>query len=173
MATKTEAVLEGPSVTVGFERSIKVKDYETAKALIFVQVPTEPGDDLEAIVAAAKPTFYAAKSVVLEQLGIDFEVTPELVIHEVERNLGAVQVSPAHEARATARASSAPVSSNAAPATRDEQWAELASNPSKWFDNRQSKRGRQPDFKRKGTGEGLWLDKKPAGVVVPDEGAFS
>lgn len=67
-------------------------------------------------------------------------------------------------------------STTEAPKDKPALWAELASNPEKWFDNREDKRSEKaPDFKRKGTGEGLWLEFKgssavPEGITIPDTG---
>lgn len=184
--------IEGPRVTVGFERSVRVREYENATASIYVQVPTAPGDfvaadgsvDKQAIIDAAKPVFFAAKSLIFEQLGLPSEVTPELVVQEIlERALGAVEVTSRQgeaiaEATNLANASAIPPANKGpavnAPSNDAERWAELSVNPSKYFDNREDKRNpKAPDFKRKGTGEGLWLTNKtgasnvPAGVNLP------
>eukprot|EP00897_Mesotaenium_endlicherianum_P001307 jgi/Mesen1/1203/ME000128S00186 len=40
-------------------------------------------------------------------------------------------------------------------------WMDLVSNFSGWYDNRKDKRNpRAPDFKKKGTGEALWIDSR-------------
>lgn len=180
-----EITAEGPKVTVGFERSVKIRDYETAKASVFIQVPTSPGDNLDTIVDNLKPTFAAAKSTVFEQLGIPFEVDPtELVVFELlEKHLGAVEVDVVSEVAATAPANVTtehkPASGGTpAPTTKDGLWAELEANPKRWFDNREDKKSANgPDFKRKYTKEGLWLEYKgasvvPEGVTVPSPAAF-
>lgn len=41
-------------------------------------------------------------------------------------------------------------------------WQELVDNPRNWFANANKPTPKYPDFKRKGTGEGLWLDKCPS-----------
>lgn len=54
------------------------------------------------------------------------------------------------------------VENSAAPADANALWQELVDNPSKWFANANKPTPKYPDFKRKGTGQGLWLDKCPS-----------
>jgi hypothetical protein len=50
--------------------------------------------------------------------------------------------------------------SKIAPATKAELQAELLAHPDRYFDNREGKQNpKAPDFKRKYTKDGIWLDK--------------
>lgn len=192
----SDQLLTGPKVTVGFTRKIQVRDYESAEATIFVEVPTVPGDfvaadgtlDKDALVAASKSAFFAAKSVVFEQLGLQMSVTEEGVVMEVlERELGStVEIGAAPrttEARSQAGAKSGGPTAGGVPAppsSKDDLWAELSEQPKRWFDNRVGKKNpKSPDFKRKGNpapGEkyapGLYLDKAPEGLRIPEPSEF-
>ena len=70
-ATKTEEIIEPRRVTVGFERSVSVRPYETEKASIFVQVDVGPNDTTEQILEAVHAEYVGAKSEVYHQLGIN------------------------------------------------------------------------------------------------------
>lgn len=181
-AAATTAVIEAPKGFVTFERSVQVRPFETAKASLMIQIPTKPGDTIEDVVAAAGDAFFGAKSVVLEQLGIKFDITPENRVMEVlDQQLGAVEVTPAQEAAAVAAQASTAARSNnypEAPKDKPAQWAELCAFPKRWYDNRVDKKNANgPDFKRKGTGESLWLEYRgknqvPDGLTVPSPDAF-
>lgn len=180
--------ITGPQVTVGFKRTLRVRDYESAEASVFIQVPTSPGDNVETITENMKTTFAAAKATVFEQLGIPFEVDPtDLVVKDLlEKHLGGVEVSPAQQQVAVQSSGNVPTTGaksfggggTAAPTTKEGLWQELASDPKKWFDNRESKKSeRGPDFKRKYSGETLWLTYQgksnvPEGLTIPDASAF-
>lgn len=69
-------VVTVPRGTVGFERKVQVRDYETATASIFIGFDIDPENEA-ATVQAANDAFFQAKSVVLEQLGITFEYDQE------------------------------------------------------------------------------------------------
>jgi hypothetical protein len=177
----SEQVVEAPKVTVGFERKVNLGSGSSAVASIYVQAPTAPetGDaDVDASnrADAIQAAMFEAKVAVFDALGITFDVTIDGKAVEALEQLGGVEVTPAQEAKAVASASRP--TTNAAPEGKDALWAELAANPGKWFDNRESKqKDTQPDFKRKGTGEGLWLKNRgknmvPDGIVVPDASAF-
>lgn len=188
VATVTE--IEAPKAFVTIKRSVQVRPFETASAEVMLEVPTEPFGwisadgkaNVERIVEDLKPAFFAAKVAVLEQLGLEFEVTPERVVMEVlDRELGAVEITESQaqkvaEASAAARkAKPARAPLPPAPTDRDELWAELAEFPERFFDNRESKSGNQPDFKRVEGGQGLWLKFRgkstvPEGVEVPSSG---
>ncbi len=174
----TEVLLEAPKVTVGFLRKVNLGNYESAEASIFIQVPTTPNATSEEITAASKLSFADAKATVFEQLGIVFDVVENVVVEKLGRALGAVEVTgnevPTHPSPAPNV--KAP---GAVPTTTDEKWADIVANPKGWLDNRTTKTGKQPDFKRKGApanGEkfppSLWADKVPDGVVVPDPSQF-
>lgn len=197
MPEATDIVIEAPKAFVTFERSVQVRSFEPAKASVMIQVPTEPygwitqGDDgsvsvdKEAIIADLKPAFFAAKAAVLEQLGLTFEVTPELVVMELlDAELGAVEITEKEaqkvaESAAAAKKARPQADANAsdpdAPADKDDLWVELSEHPERYYDNRGTKTGNQPDFKRVKGGQGLWLtfrgkSQVPEGVEVPESG---
>lgn len=186
MSDATEAALavEAPKGFVTVERTVKIKDYEPFKCSLMLQVPSKPGDTLEDLVAASKDSFFVAKAVVLEQLGIPFDVSAEnIVVERFEAGLGAVEVTPLQEAQAVAAAAPPRVSGGNAITIppKDELWAELCAHPERWWDNRVGKRSpAAPDFKRKGPRDGpeqpaLWLEFKgksnlPEGLTLPTSG---
>lgn len=78
-----------PKVTVGFERSIKVRDYETAKASVFIQADVPNDADDTAIAVGIRDAFFQAKSIVFDELGIEFSTDEGSVVREaIERVLG-------------------------------------------------------------------------------------
>lgn len=180
--------IEGLKVTIGFERNLQVRDYESAKASVYIQVPTAPGDTVTTITENMKTTFAAAKSTVFEQLGIPFEADPtDLIVKDLlEKHLGGVEVSPAQQQVAVQSSGNQPSTTtkqfggkgSAAPTSKAGLWQEVCSDPKKWFDNRDNKKSeRGPDFKRKYSGETLWLEYKgesnvPEGLVLPEPAAF-
>lgn len=212
MSARTTTQIDDMTVTVEpikgfvtFERTISARQYEPAKASLMLQIPTDTSGwrnldgtlNRERIIADAKDVFFVAKSVVFEQLGIEYRITPELVVQDIlEKSLAAVEISPA-EAAIVAETANVVAAAPPAPVTPQRRapsgdgpslvgkaaWLDLAANPGKWFDNRADKEsGRakptSPDFKRKGTGEVLWLvgrDGKsqiPAGVDLSALGVY-
>lgn len=202
MPEATDVVVEAPKAFVTFKRAVQIRPYETATAEVMIQVPTEPygwitkdGDsvkvDADAIVADLKPAFFAAKVAAFEQLGLTFEVTPELVVMELmDAELGAVELTE-KEAQAVAETAAAAkrarpakgadanVSDPAAPKDKNDLWAELAEHPEYWVDQREGKaKPSQPDFKRAKGGQGLWLEYRgksqvPEGLEIPTSGFAS
>ncbi len=182
MSETTEIVETAPKAFVTFERAVQVRPFETAKTSVMIQVPLEGVDisDQAALGAALKETCFVAKSTVFEQLGIEFTITPDLVVQEIlERALSATEITPAEASRIAETAntvqSAAPRSAPSAGAklTGRAAWEHLAANPSGWFDNRQDKANgkgsaKGPDFKKKGSGEGLWLTGRDGSSQVPE-----
>lgn len=182
--TSTPDVQTENSVTIFFKRSVQVRQYEPIEASIFVQtsIPSDATPDERK--AAIKAAFFEGKVAVYEQLGISFEVTQEnVVIERLEKATGArvVEQAPTKQ-QATEERGNADITERVN-ARLDENdldalWADLVANPSQWWDNRENKKTeRSPEFKRKGRkGErtpGLWLNRKPASVEVPDASAFA
>lgn len=153
-----------PRVTVGYERSVSVRPYETAKASIFVQadvVGTWSKDglfvpDTGAVSEAAKAAFFEAKVAVLSQLNLKFEITQEQVVLEMlDKHLGPIEIVSEQPRAAAATAPAA-----AAKSSKADKEADLLANPETWWDNRVGKTNpKAPDFKHKKSGEGIWLDK--------------
>lgn len=180
MAPETPTIT--PQGTVSFSRKVAVRQYESAEASIYIQfdIPTEGTADEQRsqLVSNAKAAMFAAKALVLEELGLEFTVSDAGVIHEVlQKNFGKVtEVSspPAQIAPAQVAVNETPVTADEvganppfAPDTQDKNeraqnkaWAlaRIASHPDDWWDNRTSKRNpKAPDWKHKQNGMGVWL----------------
>lgn len=176
--------MEGPNVNtltggVMFSRSVKVRDYETAKAEIWINFEIPNDDSLSAeelndfIVSNARASFFTAKGLVFEELGLEFTVSDNGVIQEVlKKNFGNVTEvisAPSH----TPAAISAPAAAEGGdmpPYSIDTQdkgeraanktWAVARwnANPDEFWDNRANKRNpKGPDLKHKTTGLAVWL----------------
>jgi hypothetical protein len=173
----TEQEFTEPKVVVSFERSIKVKDYETAKAFVSIQVDGVRGASPDELAGIINNRFGIAKSQAYAQLGLDSEVDPEtgIVVEKLQRQFAAENVTalPAKQAapRAASSSGSAGFSKPRLVAKKsdgkEQYWEELAANPSAFWDNRATKTGRQPDFKHKNDGTGLWVDSAPEHIVLP------
>ena len=166
--------------TVGFNRKVSVRQYESAEASIFIQTEI-PNGDPEGLVKACQDAFYQAKSIVFSELGIEFEVLEDGRIMElVNRHLGPVtEVSSAPAAIATADSPAAgagdvPPNPPYDSRTTDKgersaniTWAKkrYAAYPSEFYDNRESNAEKKangaertgPDFRHKSSGVGYWL----------------
>lgn len=162
-----------PRITVSYERKVNLGNYESESCFLSMQVEATTDEDGNAdSESAIREAFLLLKASAFEQLGIKFTVNEDLVLHEMQDAM----------ARGGLTVSSAPTaptqSSNngAAPKNKKAMWEELESNPTMWYDNREGKLNpKSPDFKRKVTGEGLWMayngqSAVPAGISVPDSG---
>jgi len=153
-----QSTLAAPRITVSYSRKIAeahgLPQYENAEAYAAVQADVAlDGSDRHAAIADA---FAIAKSAVLTQLGVESTVSDDnVVIEKLIANTGGTVVASKPKAPAARRGSTGTTGPKKDQAAL---WAELSSDPSKYFDNRNDKRSdAAPDFKRKGTGEGLWL----------------
>lgn len=156
-----------PRITVSFERKVNLGNYESASVFVSMQVdnPIESDEDR---IAAINNAFLLVRSSAYEQLGIQFSIDDAMIVQErVERVFGPVTVVD------NASQQSSPRSDTVAPKTKRALWEELESNPEKWYDNRDNKvNPKSPDFKRKATGEGLWVEYQgqssvPKGITLP------
>ena len=178
----TSIQYDAPRITVGYVRktSLPSEQYktETAEASCHVQADVNIESSDEDKAAAIKGAFLLAKGAVSEQLGLKFTVDPDLIVQEtIERVLGgqvenATATTP-QRTRGGQSASQRQASSNKPPKAQADLWAELEANPGGFFDNRAKKASGEakptsPDFKRKGTGEGLWLTNKDGDSNVPE-----
>jgi len=175
-----------PIGTVVFERTVKVRDYESAKAGVFIQFDINGGGDQ--LVAAISEAFFQAKAVVFDELGIEFNVDAGGVVRElIDAKFGKVtEVTAAPPVLTAARpvavaAPPAPVAATPTvddgqppynPATQDKsekaanaRWAKARyqSHPDEFWDNAEAKASgrfspKSPDFKHKDTGIGVWAD---------------
>lgn len=164
-----QTTLAAPRITVSYERKISsahgLPEYESAVAYAAVQADTAlDGSDRASAITEA---FQIAKSAVFAQLGVESNVDDTGIV--VEKLVAAFQATPVKRPAPPRSATGA-----AGPKkTTDELWAELSSNPDKFFDNRAAKASGEanpssPDFKRKGTSEGLWVQTKDGQNNVPD-----
>lgn len=158
-----------PLGTVTFSRKVKVRDYETAEAAVFLQfeVPAlDSADNFgEVIISRISDAFMQAKTAVFDELGIEFSVDEGGVVREVLRNtFGPVTevTAPAAQPRqvvAASRPAPQPAAAPAAPAASadgpphdpattdkaqqkaNKAWAKarLATNPDEFWDNRDKK----------------------------------
>lgn len=171
-----------PRITVSFSRKVNLGNYESAEAYVAVQSDVAIDASDEDKIAAVKSAFLLARASAYEQLGIKFNVDEATVVQErLERVFGPVEVVeeyPNYTDVVVPEPPTAPRSDTAAPKSKKALWQELESNPERWYDNRVGKKNpKGPDFKRKATGEGLWLEYQgksavPAGVTVPEPTQF-
>lgn len=170
--------------TVGFNRKVSVRQYESAEASIFIQfdIPSDPDMTDEArteqILANARGAFFQAKALVFEELGLEFEVTEGGVIREtLTKTFGNVtevrpQAAPAQnpaasELRAAVAGDGPPFSpetNDKAEKRANQDWAKALyqTDPGAFFDNRPKKaageyKANAPDLKHKDTKIGVWL----------------
>lgn len=182
MSTTTEAPNVAAVGTVGFNRKVSVRQYESAEASIFVQfdIPTDPSLSDEArgaqLLANAKAAFFQAKALVYEELGLEFEVGDDGVVRELVNKTfsGPVEVvnTTAVEAPSAPAADDVSATPPFSSETKDKSeraankaWAQkrYASHPQEFFDNRPKKAAgeyspKSPDVKHKASGVALWLD---------------
>jgi hypothetical protein len=180
-----------PIGTVVFERTVRVREFESAKAGVFIQFelpdPAQAnGSYGEQVLAKIGDAFFQAKTVVFDELGLDFNVDAGGVVREaaggvvreaINATLG--QVTEVQAPRQQPKQITAPAPQPAPvavdqsqppydPRTTDRQeksanarWAKarLETHPDEFWDNRNDKRNpKAPDFKHKDSGIGVWLD---------------
>lgn len=175
-----DAKYEAPRLTVSYERKVNLGNYESAS--VFVSMQVDAGEDNDETLQSIKDAFVMVRASAYEQLGIQFSVDEASIVQErLERTFGPVEVVTGDETKAYNKPAaptppSKPRSDTVAPKSKKALWQELQDNPSQWFDNREGKRNpKAPDFKRKNTGEGLWMTYNgssavPDGITVPDSG---
>lgn len=167
--------------TVSVNRKITPKQYESLDTGIFLQFETPADMPIEEIMGIAAERIIAAKTTVLDSLGIDYTLVDGVVVEattapkatfkgpdavtQIRNEFGGGTVEPDNgQTYQTAHAgdlSDVMPSDNKA----KKAWlkARLASHPNEFFDNREDKASgkyssKSPDFKHKPTKEGLWLD---------------
>lgn len=184
IAKTDQPVISPLTATVGFNRKVSVRPYESAEASIFMQTEVDLNDS-EQTMAAIKQAMMQCKALVYEELGLQFEVTEGGVVRELlEAKFGNVtEVTSTAPAVAPAPAAvSAPVESASdttdtppyAPMTKDanekalnKKWAiaRYASHPDEFYDNRAANAEKKangaertgPDYKHKKSTVGFWL----------------
>lgn len=182
--TQERLQMENPNIneltgTVSFSRKVAVRQYESAEASVFIQfsIPANLEGDFEAvrtqILSNARAAFFEAKGLVLEELGLEFQVDENGVLHELlAKNLGNVtEVRPtATQEYVPATTEGSTLTSGGPPYSADTQdknqraankiWAMARWNsaPHEFWDNRENKRNpKGPDLKHKETGLAVWL----------------
>lgn len=178
MTDATTTTSTAPKLTVGYNRKVSVRPYESAEASIFVQADiqgtyNEDGlfvPDDNAVNEAAKLAFFEAKVAVLNQLCLPYDVVENVVVEQIDKVLGPVDVikqeTPSQKASAARNPAPAAASGGKTEDTAA-AWDDLLNDTSGWFDNRTDKiSAKSPDFKAKKTNKniaankGLWLDSK-------------
>jgi hypothetical protein len=174
--------MENPNIneltgTVSFSRKISVRQYESAEASVFIQFPIPTEGDADEIrsqtLSNARAAMFEAKGLVLEELGLEFQVDENGVLHElITKNLGNVTEirntaptdnTPAPVGDATSTSDSAPYSADTqdkGERAANKSWAVARwnSHPHEFWDNRANKRNpKGPDLKHKETGLAVWL----------------
>lgn len=168
--------IENPNIetntgSVRFTRKVQVRPYEVAEASITIafDIPTDPDLTPEAaseqLIANARASFFSAKALVFEELGLEFIVSDNGIVTEVvERHFGNVtevkttapvqtEVSEHHAPAQELAAQVAPAAGGSdtppfSPTTTDKgekgansKWAKerYATHPHEFFDNRPKK----------------------------------
>ena len=174
--------IESPTVSpvghVQFSRKVKIRDYESAEASVFIQFDVDTNDP-DQTVARAKSAMFQAKALVFEELGLAFSVSDTGVIHEIVQNhfgkvteVTSTVASPSTTTNAepTIPLADGPETSDTPPYAVDtpdknerainKKWAldRIRTNPEEWWDNRENKKNpKGPDYKHKQNGMGVWL----------------
>ena len=145
------------SFTIQYSRKLGRENYGNEELGIFAQFPVADGTSFVDIEKQANEVGAFAKAYVLKGLGR----TPE-ALDGVE---GPAAIVDPVDAQAEAKPRfKKPATPSKAGATSDTSksalWEQLLANPDSFWDNRATKKGRQPDFKHKDSGEALWIDSK-------------
>lgn len=152
--------------TVGFTRKISTKQYESAEASAFGQFDFDVDAPSEEVARKAQEQFRTIKAVVLEELGIPFELDESGLIREiVERAFPGTtdeggragtpgRMSPQGGQQQRPAPAQAPQGGGGADACK-------SCGGTDFYDNRAKKQSGQykpsaPDFKCKGCGTGVW-----------------
>ena len=183
MATaKTDQPIITPlTATVGFNRKVSVRPYESAEASIFMQTEVDLNNS-DLTMANIRQAMMQCKALVFEELGLQFEVTEGSIVRELlEAKFGnvtevtttapAVAPTPGPAAAPAAATSDAPpyasMTKDSNEKALNKKWAiaRYATNPEEFYDNTASNAEKKaggaertgPDFKHKSSGVGFWL----------------
>lgn len=152
----TEEVFTSPGLTVSHERKVSDGNYGTTSYGAFYQLDL-PIDATDADkLAALEQGFAAVRSAVASAFLADAPQTP--AEQRIAADLGGeiIDEKPRYKKPVKEYASA-----GNKPGSIAEMWQELVDNPTRWFINKDKPTKSYPDFKRKGTGDGLWTDKCP------------
>lgn len=168
-------VVEGPVLngTIGVNRKISVRPYESAEASCFIQFEVDPANEAKTK-ANASAAFFMAKSLCFEELGLSFTVGENGIITEVlAKNFGTVTEvtqtaapvsipAPSHQGGGAGEAP--PFAADTVDKTEkaaNTKWAKerLATHPDEfWFNSPETKKNpKGPDYKSKAHGIALWI----------------
>lgn len=157
-------------LVASFERKVGLPDYsnETASITMEVEVPDDAsGDQLEDEMFA---TINRIKTVVYAQLGFLYG-TEEATGRIIELGLPAKSISKPPRTPVEATKPAVSPTPPPTPPTTDKEalWRDLQANPGNWSDNTSTKKGNQPDYKHKTTGQALWLNRAPCWFLPSDD----
>ena len=146
-------VVEAPHITVYFAR--KINDGNFGATEVGIHFPVDVADTEPETMERLYHVLAVAKATVYGQLGIEYTMDGQIVVEKVERAFPNSTEAPA--ASAPRPAASAPSGSPHA------VFGTCAGcGGTDFWDNRQTKKGRQPDGKCKNRtcNKGIWLDSK-------------
>lgn len=179
-------------VSATFRQTKQVNQYEPAVAEVTVTHTLEAGATAEAAAAAAAAMMRIAKSQVFLELDLPFEQDPTTqVIKQTFPSATVVHSQPVPAAQPAPAPAADPFAAVAQPVAQQpalaavpvadptDLWAQLAADPSQWYDNRLNKRNpKAPDFKHTTLPDpqnpqykmSLWLRDCPPGMALPAAG---
>jgi hypothetical protein len=164
-----------PKLVISYEKKVGRPNYGIESAFLSLEIDTPIGASPEECAQLAHSAFGHIKAQVFRQLGVMYGTDDQTgVVQAIET----VQAPPAPAASPGPRpqAPSQPRRQNPPPARnnndKDGLWRDLAANPGDWWDNRETKKGRQPDYKHKKSGDALWADNAPDWFGASDEEPF-
>lgn len=165
--------------TISYSRKVNLGNYESAEVFVSTQILVPQDAPADEQSSAIRDGFIMVRASACEQLGIQFAVDEQSILQErIERHFGPVEVVTGVEATGYNKpaAPTPPTSGRSdaeAPRSKRGLWEELEAYPERWYDNRLNKKNpKGPDFKRKQTGEGLWIEYQgksavPSGITLP------
>lgn len=152
----TEEVHTQPTLTISHSRKISDNNYGSNDYFVAMQldVPIEATDDQK------KQAIHEGFTLIRNMIELQHmaETGAPMTTNEarIAADLGGEVIKEQPKAKTYKK-----VEASDAPSDTKALWQELVDNPSKWFANANKPTPKYPDFKRKGTGQGLWLDKCP------------
>lgn len=152
----TEEVFTVPGLTVSHEKKVSDGNYGTTSYGCFYQLDL-PIDATEADKAAAlEQGFSIVRQAVASAFLLEAPATP--AEQRIAADLGGEIIAEQPKGKTFKKEYASAGNKPSSPAA---MWQELADNPTRWFINKDKPTKSYPDFKRKGTGDGLWFDKCP------------
>lgn len=155
----TEEVHSQPTLTISHSRKISDNNYGSNDYFVAMQldVSIDAGEAEKA--TAIQDGFRLIRQMIdLQHAGTTAAPTPNEA--RIAEDLGGEVVKEQPKAKTYNKVGADAPKGNAA------LWQELVDYPTRWFANANKPTPKYPDFKRKGTGEGLWLDKAPSELAA-------